>query len=60
MDKKLQPLSDDQLSLVSGGGTAEAQEYLEELMEKYHCQRWDLYENMTQEEYNHYVYLYEH
>ena len=60
MDKKMQALSDEQLKMVSGGGTREAEDYLAELMEKYHCQRWDLYENMTQEEYNHYVYLYEH
>ena len=33
-------LSDDQLKMVSGGGTMEVQDYLEE--------------------YNHYVYLYEH
>lgn len=60
MTKNMKALSEEQLKVVSGGGTREAEEYLAELMEKYHCQRWDLYDHMTQEEYNHYVYIYEH
>ena len=58
-NKNMQPLTNDQLNMVSGGGVGEAEAYLSELMAKYHCERWDLAGNMTPEEYNIYVSLYE-
>ena len=56
--KDLQALSDDELSLVSGGGTGEAEAYLKKLESKYNCDRWDLKYKMTQAEYAYYAALY--
>ena len=52
-------LTDDELDKVSGGGAAEAERYLDELMLKYGCPRQHLYDLMSREECEHYVYLYE-
>ena len=58
-DKKDKVALDDKLlDLVAGGGTGEAEAYLSQLMGKYGCQRWDLANHMTSEEYDRYVYLY--
>lgn len=58
MDESKQQLSKEQLEMVTGGGTKEAEEYLEQLMKEKGCQRWDLYDRMTPEEYQHYCNLY--
>ena len=58
MDENKRELSKEQLEMVTGGGTKEAEEYLEQLMKEKGCQRWDLYDNMTPEEYQHYYNLY--
>ncbi len=52
-------LDDELLSKVSGGGIGESERYLEELMLKYGCSRSRLFDYMTREECEHYVYLYE-
>lgn len=57
-NKNMMALDDDALNKITGGGTAEAEAYLKELMQKYDCERYDLYPKMTKEEYEKYVKLY--
>ena len=57
-NKNKQELSIEQLEMVTGGGTKEAEEYLEKLLKEKGVERWDLYDNMTPEEYQHYCNLY--
>ena len=57
-NKNKRELSKEQLEMVAGGGTAAAEEYLEQLMKEKGVERWDLYDNMTPEEYQHYYNLY--
>jgi hypothetical protein len=52
-------LDDELLSKVSGGGIGEAERYLDELSLKYGCPRQRLFDIMTREESEHYLYLYE-
>ena len=57
MAKNRKALSDDQMKLVSGGGTGGVEEYRAELMRKYNCSSWDLYDYATQEEIQRCIYM---
>lgn len=57
--KDIVALDDELLSRVSGGGVGEAEMYLDQLMLKYGCSRSHLFDIMSREECEHYVYLFE-
>ena len=57
-NKNKRELDVDQLEMVTGGGTKAAEDYLQQLMDEKGVERWDLFDNMTPEEYQHYYNLY--